>query len=500
MSSMNVKHLGLRAQIMLSLATLLVVVFGFTSISFLWVLRASLSAQQREFGMSAAEVIVQGVAHRMRSGVSEGDATRVIEPIVGTSGIVAMGVYDSSAQPVTQRTLSGGDLDLGEIDPRRPRPFRLTRERADGRGDEVILVHPIGHGRGSVVAVVSLQASGVELRRMARPLLIYLFTAGILLLGFGYFALTTLIVRPLEILTRATEQVAQGRLDVTVPLSGGREIAGAAAAFNFMTKRIKEQKTELEEHLRELETTTGELKATQAQLVQSARLASVGSLAAGVAHEVGNPVSAIMGLAEVLQEGELEGDEETEYVERIRKEAERVNRIIRDLLEYARPTPDQEEMPGSIAEAVDAAVGLLSPQKTFRDVTVQVMLDEGLPPVRPGTDQLTQIMVNLLMNAADAMDGEGDVRIRAESLEDDERVHVQITDSGPGVPEEELDHIFEPFYSTKDPGSGTGLGLALCEGIITRERGTVSATNSKHSGLTVNLILTRVTEEDDEES
>lgn len=492
---MNVRHLGLRAQIMLSLATLLVVVFGFTSIAFLWVLRTALSAQQREIGTSAAEVVLQGVAHRLRSDVTEGEEGRIIEPILGTTGIVAVGTYDERGESRTQRTLSGDDIDLQEVNPLRPRPFQLVRERADGRGDEVLLIHPIGGGRGAVVAVVSLEASSAELRRMAQPLLIYLFTAGILLLGFGYVALTTLIVRPLDVLTRATEQVAQGRLDVTVPLSGGREIATAAGAFNLMTRRIQEQKTALEEHLSELKETTGELKATQAQLVRSARLASVGSLSAGVAHEVGNPVSAIMGLAEVLQEGGLEPEEETEYLERIRKEAERVNGIIRDLLEYARPNLDQEELPGCLTDAVDAAVGLLAPQKTFRGVTVQVMLAGSLPAVRPGTDQLTQVLVNLLLNAADAMGGEGEVRIRAELLDEGDRVHVQVSDSGGGVPEEELDRIFEPFYSTKDPGSGTGLGLALCEGIITREGGTVSAANSKSGGLSVNLILPVIDDE-----
>lgn len=341
-----------------------------------------------------------------------------------------------------------------------------------------------------MVAVVSLGVSAEDLNRIARPLLIYLFTSGLLLLGFGYFALTRLIVRPLEELTRATERVAEGSLEVTVPVRGGREIASAAMAFNVMTRRLKDQKIKLERQLEELEQTAQELCATQDQLIRSARLASVGSLAAGVSHEVGNPISAIMGLAEVLSEGGLEPEEERDYIERIRRESERVNRIIRDLLEYARLRPEaDEEEAGVISEAVDAAAGLLSPQKSFREIELTCSIEEDLPPVLPATDQLTQVLVNLLMNAADAMEGKGRVEVRAYHPEGGDRVMVEVTDSGPGVPDDDLERIFEPFYTTKEPGMGTGLGLALCEGIITRAGGVISAKNGERCGLTISLGL-----------
>ena len=310
-------------------------------------------------------------------------------------------------------------------------------------------------------------------------------------------ALTRLIVQPLEVLTRATEKVSQGKLDVTIPVRGGCEIAAAARAFNDMTRRIRDQLERLALKVDELERIASELRATQDQLVRSAKLASVGSLAAGVAHEVGNPVSAILGLSEVLGDGDLEPDEQAEYVERIKREADRVNRIVRDLLEYARPTPEDAEGYASVAEAVDSAVGLLSPQRAYRDVDIQVVGDPGVPPVAIGVDQLTQVLVNLMMNAADAVEGQGEVRVRfaqdaTVTLPDGTSargVRTSVSDSGPGVPEDALARIFEPFYTTKDPGSGTGLGLALSEGIISRAGGTVEAENLLGGGLMVSIVL-----------
>lgn len=497
---MNLRHLGLRAQIILSLAALLVVVFSFTGMALLWVLRASLESQRRELGTATATVFVEGVASRFEHELSPTEAATILEASLGRAGIVAIGYYDALGEPVVRRALDGDGPELEGISTRRPRQFQTIRPAADGSGDELLLIQPVRRGRGALAAVVNLGVTTAELGRLARPVLIYLLTSGFLLLGFGYIALTRLIVRPLELLTQATEQVAAGRVDVSVPVGGGREIASAATAFNTMTKRIRAQKERLEAQVGELERTTKELCSTQEQLVRSAKLASVGTLAAGVAHEVGNPVSAIMGLSEVLSEGgdDLEAEERQEYQQRIQSEAERVNRIIRDLLEYARSTPEEMSGPTSVADAAEAAVGLMSPQKQFRLIDVQLVVEEDLPAVDIGMDPLTQVLLNLLLNAADAVSGEGLVVVRAKYLSETElpkrpgaeaAVQIDVSDSGPGVPEEELEKIFEPFFTTKDPGKGTGLGLAMCESIVSRAGGIVTAKNNAERGLTISLVL-----------
>ena len=357
MGAMRLSHLGLRAQIVLSLAALLAVVFSFAAVAVLWVLKASVEGQRRELGEVAGRAVVLRVADRARDGLAPGALARLLSDTVGRGGVLSIAVYDGQGELVAARGVEGEGLALVGVDPRRPRSFAVVR-RGEGGREEMLLVEPLGGGRGSVAAVVALETSGADLGRLARPVLIHLVTSGLLLLGFGYYSLTRLIVRPLETLTRATEKVAGGRLDVVIAVQGGWEIAAAARAFNDMTKRLRDQQDRLAQKVDELEQASEALGATQEQLVRSAKLASVGSLAAGLAHEVGNPVSAVLGLTEVLLDGGLEPHEEREYLERIRKETERVNRIVRDLLEYARSSPDDDDEPADVAEAVDSAVGL----------------------------------------------------------------------------------------------------------------------------------------------
>jgi len=506
MIAMAVRHLGLRAQIVLSLAALMTVVFSFTGMAVLWVLRSGVRAQRADSGEVAVRTTLEGLAARARS---DPEGVRSLAPeleeLVGRAGIQAIGIYDSDGEPLSVAGRDGQGPELRGVDPRRPRPYRVVRSPEPGV-EEMLVIHPIGGGRGAVVAVVGFAMDGSELSRLARPVLIYLFASGGLLLLFGYWSLTRLIVRPLEMLTRATEKVSQGRLDVSIPVParGGKEIAAAARAFNAMTKQLRDQQVRLASKVEALERTANELQATQDQLVRSAKLASVGSLAAGVAHEVGNPVSAILGLSEVLLDGDLEPGEGQEYLERIKREADRVNRIVRDLLEYARPTADDAEDYASVAESVDSAVGLLSPQRAYRDVDIQIVGDSNLPPVAIGIDELTQVLVNLMMNAADAVEGQGEVRVRftqdatlkGPGGAEAKAVRVSVSDSGPGVPEQAIGRIFEPFYTTKDPGSGTGLGLALCDGIISRVGGRMDAENLPGGGLMITLVLPVTAAED----
>ncbi len=496
MVGMALRHVGLRAQIVLSLGALLAVVFSFTGMAVLWALRASIQGQRRDVSEVAARAVIAQVAAEVRGG--QPGARRLVALLdrsVGQAGITAVAVHDRSGRLVAAAGRGGRGPDLGSIDVTSASALRVVRATRSG-GEEIVLLEPLGSGRGSVAAVVGLSAESEDLARLGRPVLIYLLASGLVLLAFGYVAMSRLIVRPIEVLTAATEKVAAGDLGVMVPIAGGWEIAAAARAFNEMTRRLRDQTDSLAAKVTELEATARELQATQDQLVRSAKLASVGSLAAGVAHEVGNPVSAIIGLSEVLIDGGLEPEEETDYLERIRREAERVSRIVRDLLEYARPSPEDVDGCASVEEAVDAAVGLLSPQKAYREVDIQVIGDAELPHVALDVDQLTQVLVNLMMNAADAVGGEGEVRVR---LEPDRlvgprggarpAVRISVSDSGPGVPPDRLPRIFEPFYTTKDPGAGTGLGLALCEGIVSRAGGRVSAENLPGGGFMVSIVL-----------
>jgi signal transduction histidine kinase len=212
--------------------------------------------------------------------------------------------------------------------------------------------------------------------------------------------------------------------------------------------------------------------------VRSERLASVGRLAAGLAHEIGNPISAILGFQELLLAGGLDEAERRDFVERMRKETERIHRVLRDLLDFARPAAsdggrrDEAGPPGDVAEAARDVTALVKPQRAFRDVAFTVDVPESLPKVVLSEERLVQVMLNLLLNAADAVGERGKVALRAEAV--DALVRVEVEDSGAGVRTSMLPRLFEPFATSKEVGKGTGLGLAVCRGLVEAAGGTIT--------------------------
>jgi signal transduction histidine kinase len=176
----------------------------------------------------------------------------------------------------------------------------------------------------------------------------------------------------------------------------------------------------------------------------------------------------------------------------MRHEAERVNRIIRDLLDYARANPEPVEEVG-LVEVIDGTVGLLAPQKPFRTIEIQVTVPSDLPPVQANRDRLRQVLVNLLLNAADAIgEGGGTISVRAERaavLSGAAAVRVLVADSGPGIPAELMDTLFDPFVSSKPPGAGTGLGLAVSQAIVDGLGGIIRAWNPSGGGACFELLL-----------
>jgi two-component system NtrC family sensor kinase len=259
-----------------------------------------------------------------------------------------------------------------------------------------------------------------------------------------------------------------------------------------MAEEVVGHRRRLEEQIESLERLNRDLSRAQEQVLRSAKLASVGQLAAGIAHEIGNPLTVMLGFFDVLDGQDGMPADAREHLRTMRQEAERVNRIIRDLLDYARANPEPVEAVAA-GEVIDGTVALLAPQKPFRTIEIQVTVPADLPPVRANRDRLRQVLVNLLMNAADAL-GEkgGTVSLRAEpaALADGRAaVRLVVSDTGPGIPAELLDTIFDPFVTTKPPGAGTGLGLAVSQAIVDGLGGTMRASNVASGGACFEVVL-----------
>lgn len=222
-------------------------------------------------------------------------------------------------------------------------------------------------------------------------------------------------------------------------------------------------------------------KYLEKQLIHSEKLASIGLLAAGVAHEVGNPLSAISGYAQILEAGVDSEEERHEYLTAIINQTGRIQKILRELLDYSRPSQGQSEVL-DLGEALPRTMSMIKAQRVFRDIEVSYDLDEEHRPhlVVMDRDHLAQITIIIAMNAAQAMAGEG--RFRLSLSRGQGTVRLRLSDSGPGIPPQIADRLFDPFFTTKSPGEGTGLGLSICQRLVDSYQGRIDIESKPGQG------------------
>jgi len=322
--------------------------------------------------------------------------------------------------------------------------------------------------------------------------------------ALGAYMLRRSVSLPLAHAVDATSAIAAGDLSRRVPDASTRELSLLAASINRMTDH---------------------LLAEQVQRVRAEKLAGLGRLAAGVAHEIGNPLGAINGYSHVLRR-RLRGDvEAVEALEGLERESARIDRIVRGLLDYARP---RRHTPGRIDvnDAVRSTVQLLHDQGLFRRVDLTVTLDESTPVIAGERHEMEQMLINLCLNATDAMSGTGRLaivtqRLASVSLEEnigrragdpegrivprqpsprvlhwldrakapEEVLKLVVADSGPGIPEADEERIFDPFFTTKEPGKGTGLGLAIVARVVEDLGGTIWVQRAREGGAAFHALF-----------
>ncbi len=438
---------GLRLQLVLALSVAFVMAFALLGVAAIQLNRRS----REEDRARDAQATARAVAAALEERPTHSRFVRIADATIGIAGVRGMEFEQDTLAPWV-RGLTG----LG----------RMVEE-------------PVGDR-----AMIRIYVQAPAQAPLSNLFLMYVAVTGGVILLMTNFALTYLIVRPIDAVRRASERLARGG-EVEVPVRGAAEVARLATTFNDMARQLRADRSALEQRLIELEQTTRELEAAQDQVLRSARLASVGRLAAGVAHEIGNPLAAILGLIE-LSRDEDDDAARDEFLARIQKETERINGIIRDLLDFARQG-DDEEVKGSasLQRVIEDSVQLVAPQKDLRKLSIEQRVEEDVPAVRGSADRLSQVVLNLLLNAADAMNGEGEITVELSADADD--VVLVVSDSGPGIPEDVLPTIFEPFVTTKPVGQGTGLGLAVCHTIIERLGGTIEASNADGARFEIRL-------------
>lgn len=230
-----------------------------------------------------------------------------------------------------------------------------------------------------------------------------------------------------------------------------------------------------------------DLKIREEQIQHSERLATVGHMAAGVAHEVGNPLTAISSLVQVCQR-KTDDPFIQDQLKKVRDHIQRITKIVRDLVDFSRPSSLESEMM-QLNEIIKSAVGLLKHDARCRDVGFRLELSPKLPRLEGVPDHIHQVVVNILLNAVDAMQEVKNPSIIIKTWQEDTLAKISITDIGAGIPDEDQSRIFEPFFTTKEVGSGTGLGLSVSHGIITKMGGTIDVESTCDKGATFIITL-----------
>jgi signal transduction histidine kinase len=221
-----------------------------------------------------------------------------------------------------------------------------------------------------------------------------------------------------------------------------------------------------------------EVKKLQQQVDQSEKLAVIGQLAAGVAHEIGNPLTSISAIVQILQR-KAPDDFFSEQLSTIKENIDRISKIVRELVDFSRP-PSHEKTIIQITDIIKTAIGIVKYDKRVKKVDFNVKLDNDAPLILLVPDQLLQVFVNILINALDAIEGNGEIKV--ETSHDDENVYVIIEDNGCGIDEITLNKIFDPFFTTKAVGKGTGLGLSVSYGIIKKFHGDIFVESEINKG------------------
>jgi two-component system NtrC family sensor kinase len=308
-----------------------------------------------------------------------------------------------------------------------------------------------------------------------------------------------LVTRPIHKLVEANAALGRMELEHPIEITSSRELWSLAQSFNLMRDRLREALAEINRGAQGLEAKvaerTAQLQQAQRRLLQVDRLASLGQLAASVAHEINNPLSGVLNfsalMGRILKDDGIPRERVPEfrgYLERVSEQTARAGRIVSDLLAFSRRSKPQRA-PSDLNAIVRTTVGLVSHKLKLLNVEASVELDPALGPLPCDASQIQQVVLNLVMNAAEATRPHGAGRVRVVTRCAQDAAVLAVSDDGEGIPKQTLDRIFDPFFTTKDEGKGVGLGLAVVYGIVESHGGRIEVETALGRGTTFEVTL-----------
>ncbi|MDH3526569.1 MAG: ATP-binding protein [Gammaproteobacteria bacterium] len=363
------------------------------------------------------------------------------------------------------------------------------------------------HNKGqSVLGVLDIVYSLDEIDRAMwkNTITIVIFSLGFIIISsllVGVFV-RRLVYTPLHDLEAGAKRLRSGNLEQLIPVRSDDECGQLATSFNTMTVALKNSRVELQELARTLEEKvedrTRQLRISQAETARGEKLASVGLLAAGIAHELNNPLTGILTFSHLIRKKFPDESQEAEDMDLVIRETKRCATIIRRLLDFAREKA-QEMKFADINQIIENTAHLIEWPAHLSDIAISMDLEPDLPPVWVDEDLISQVILNMLTNAQHAIAEKGSITLRsrltpiADGAEPDTdsvpMVQISIIDTGCGIPEQDLQRIFDPFFTTKEVGRGTGLGLSISYGIVTSHGGTIEVESTVGKGTTFRINL-----------
>ncbi len=398
--------------------------------------------------------------------------------------------------------------------------------------EKIILAAPLARDR-KVIGALRLEASLADVRRSLgrsqKLLLFYIVLDILILVAFGTYMFSKLVVKPVQQLVQTADGFQEGDKIPDVSAGEQNELGKLSQALNAMLQRLAENKEELRQHVISLEQTNLELKRAQQEVIFSEKLASVGRLAAGIAHEIGNPIGIVLGYLELLQRKDIDETERLELINRMSTEIQRINQTIRQLLDFSRPGPGERQVI-PVHPLIQETLAVLDHEFRKQEIEVVLELKAESDTVFAKADQLKQVFLNLMVNAADAMEATnerpqgGQLKVHTRSFAgeslvkkdvgskplrrstdpiatdfshlrrihgttEDRWIEIQFADTGVGITQEDQERVFDPFFTTKEAGKGTGLGLSVSIQIIETLGGRMELSSRSGEETKISILL-----------
>ena len=502
---------GLKSNILITLAVLLFA--GMVLINLVISLTVQRDLLRAE--ISNSTLLLSAVAAQFPPHPAAASAMRLLE---GQADVECLAVIDHLGRPIYTggAQCQTGDLLVAHVRESLQQGRKTTRFVGKTWGvfwlqDRfAIVTAPVyrdGNIAGAAGVSTSLEGLYVHLRRSQKLFLIYVGINTVILTFIGLYRISRIYLDPLKRLARRAEDYREEDGLLFNVRKEDNELHQLSRALNLMLGRIAEDKEKLRHSVTSLEKANIDLKNAQKEIIRAEKLASVGRLSAGIAHEIGNPIGIVIGYLDLLKQPDLTGEEKSEYIRRTEDELNRINTIIRQLLDLSRPSKEGVE-PIQVHDIIRDITEVIKFQPLMSGITIELALNAPNDRVLADPNQLRQVFLNLMINAADAIashearqTGGGRITIEssvasaaAESGPDgqDSRqpmLTVEVSDNGPGIAEENLGNIFDPFFTTKEPGKGTGLGLSVSFMIIEGAGGRITAGSRSGSGTVMTLTL-----------